>query len=185
MTIHIEMAKSGIDWLPLAGQVLATFLGGGLVILANELAERRRQENARQDEREHERALYAGVFAIRNFVIERLNHTDDIELALTNIGALESALRAFNRLIEKTKPQSQSLMIVIFEIGLQLDAVVSEVARMRASPKRPARHFDRAVDDLVAAFEQFELISADELIYITDDELDGLAKHRGPNEEEI
>lgn len=184
MTIHIEMAKSGFDWLPLAGQVFATLLGGGLVILANELVERRKQGIARQHESEHERALYAGVFAIRNFVIERLNHTDDLELGITNIRALESALRAFNRLIEKTRPQSQSLMIVIFEIGLNLDAVVSEVARIRENPKRPARHFNRAVDDLLAAFEQFELISADELIYITDDELDSLASRRGTMEED-
>lgn len=161
-------------WLTFVSQLLATMVGGGLVIVSNGLLERARRRREDDDRSEHHRVVLTGVFSIRNFVFETIN-------ALTPgsgwdaLRPLQSALRQMNVLVEKARPESQHLMMTLTDIQLGLDAVVTTASA--GGRTRPLRHsmLCKQIDALVGAFETFDLVSGQSLIYLDDDDLAEMA----------
>jgi hypothetical protein len=167
-----------LDWLNSASQIAAVFIGGALVMLANELAERRRQRSARDDEMQQERALYTGVFAVRNFIAEQIGLHDGEVAIPPDVSALEVAQRNLHNLIEKSRPTGESLMIALFEMSLRLDDVVSSVRNASHHNVIGTARLSGKVDALVAAIEQFDVISRSSLILLSDEDL-GVSASRG------
>jgi len=157
-------------WLTFLAQLLATIVGGGLVILANSLTERARrraEDNLRAD---HHRVVLTGIFSVRNFVFEHINRLE-AGSNWSELAPLTSALRQVNVIVEKARPEDQALMMTLTDIQLTLDALVATVG---SKPRgRPLQHAvtRRQIDEVTGAFEMFDIVSGNSLAYISEEEV--------------
>lgn len=164
-----------LEWLKIAQGLLGTLVGGGLVLLGGWLADRRKsgQEDFVRERRE--KALLTGMFAVRNYVMERINEWSESGL-LSRLEPLRTAQAYVYRLIDKTPGESESLMIAVIEIGLHLDALLATIDRRLTDPslKNPtelAKLITRQVKEIAASIEQFDIITGRELTVMTEEDL--------------
>lgn len=157
-------------WLTFVAQMIATVVGGGLVIASNMLLERSRRRREEDERDEHHRVVLTGVFAIRNFVVEIINALTPRSTWET-LRPLQAALRQMNVLVEKARPESEDLMMCLTDIQLQLDAVVTTATA--GDRGRPSRHkvLEQQLNSLLGAFEMFDILSGQSLIYLDEDEV--------------
>jgi hypothetical protein len=164
-----------LEWLKIAQGLLGTLVGGGLVLLGGWLADRRKNSTEEQLRERREKALLTGMFAVRNFVMERLNEWEESGL-LSRLEPLRTAQAYVHRLIDKAPGESESLMITVIEMGLKLDALIATVDRRFEDPslKDPvalASMITGQVNEVVASIEQFDIITSAELNVMSDEEL--------------
>jgi hypothetical protein len=164
----------GTDWWQLLGQFVATVVGGLLVMAANHLSNRERRSHERFEALQRERALYTGMFAIRNFISERLNEYNegqDIEALMP----LESALSYINKLVDKTPIDGEALMITVIDVALKLDVVVTGVRRARdLLIDRSQLH--RGINDLIGALDHYDTVAGASLAYVSEEELEQMVR---------
>jgi hypothetical protein len=164
-----------LEWLKIAQGLLGTLVGGGLVLLGGWLADRRKNSTEELLRERREKALLTGMFAVRNFVMERLNEWEESGL-LSRLEPLRTAQAYVHRLIDKAPGESESLMITVIEMGLKLDALIATIDRRFDDPglKDPialASMITRQVEEVAASIEQFDIFTSAELTMMTDEDL--------------
>lgn len=155
------------EWIAFLTQMVATIVGGALVIAANYLTHRhtRRLEEEKQQDRNS--ALFTAVFAVRNVIVATLNElseTNDLCLAK---GSFRAALRNLESIIEKSPPDTQYVMSAVYGISLalgELDALTD------MAPLEPP-HLVRRLQALEIAIEFFDLVATRDLTFMGDEEL--------------
>jgi hypothetical protein len=157
------------------GQALAaTIIGGALVLIGGWLSDRRKEKAENNLRHRREKALLTGVFAVRNHLITKLNEYETNGL-LSLLEPLRTAQSYMNRLIEKAPGESESLMIVVIEIGLKLDTLLAAVDQARQAPlteqTQYASKISMAVEELYHSLEQFDLVTATELTMLSEEDL--------------
>lgn len=160
-----------MDWYGLIPQLAGVVIGGMFVILANELAERRRQRSAEEDLQQHERAVYTAIFGIRNFLAEELERVGEGDGHVLDLGALAAAQQHLHRLIEKSQPDSQTLLITIFEVSLRLDDLLSEFEIIGEDDRMDPKHAQRKLAALMAAIDHFDIVSESALDFLDDEDV--------------
>lgn len=178
-----------LEWLKIAQGLLGTLVGGGLVLLGGWLADRRKNSAEELLRQRREKALLTGMFAVRNFVMERLNEWEEVGL-LSRLEPLRTAQTYVHRLIDKAPGESESLMITVIEMGLKLDALISTIDRRFTDPglKDPtalASTITSQVSEVAASLEQFDILTGAELTVLTDEDLaqfHGFSKAQPPRE---
>lgn len=172
-----------LEWLKITQGLLGTLVGGGLVLLGGWLADRRknRQEDFLRERRE--KALLTGMFAVRNYVIERINEWSESELP-SQLEPLRTAQAYVHRLIDKAPGESESLMIAVIQIGLHLDALLATLDRAsmissQMDSAELAKLITQQVEEITASIEQFDIITGRELAIMTEEDL---AKYPGFSE---
>lgn len=170
-----------IDWLDLLSQAALVIIGGLLVLVTNAIAERRRRiaetEAAAEKLRQHERAIFTAIFSIRNFLAEHLGSEGDEGLSQPDFRALASAQQHLHRLIEKSQPDSQILLMIVFEISLRLDDLLNVAARTFADEATPTERLLKKQDALVEAIGQFDLVASSSLEFLTDEDVEALIRN--------
>lgn len=157
-------------WLTFLAQLLATLVGGGLVILANALAERTRRHTEEHMRADHHRVVLTGIFSVRNFVFDHINRLEE-RSTWAELAPLASALRQVDVIVEKARPEDQALMMTLTDIQLALDALVATVgSRPRGRPLQHALA-RRQIDEVTAAFETFDIVSGNSLAFISGEEI--------------
>lgn len=164
-----------LEWLKIAQGLLGTLVGGGLVLLGGWLADKRRNATEELLRKRREKALLTGMFAVRNYVAERLNEWK-AEGLLSQLEPLRTGQAYVHRLIDKAPSESEGLMISVIEIGLNLDAVIATMDRCTTDPglKGPealGKLITRQVGDLAGSLEQFDIIASAELTFLGEDDL--------------
>ena len=164
-----------LEWLKIAQGLLGTLVGGGLVLFGGWLADRRKNNTEEFLKKSRERALLTGMFAVRNYVMQRVNEWSESGL-LSHLEPLRTSQAYVHRLIDKAPGESESLMIVAIGIGLHLDAVLATIDRRLSDPAlrdpiQLAETVTRLIEELVASIEQFDLITGSELTILTDEDL--------------
>lgn len=157
-------------WLTFLAQLLATLVGGGLVILANNLTDRSRQRAEDNVRDEHHRVVLTGIFSVRNFVFAHINRLEPSS-TWSALVPLASALRQVNVIVEKARPEDQALMMTLTDIQLALDALVATVG---SKPRgRPLQHAAarRQINEVLEAFETFDVVSSGSLAFLSDEEI--------------
>jgi len=164
-----------LEGLKIAQGFLGTLVGGGLVLFGGWLADRRKnsQENDLRERRE--KALLTGMFAVRNYVAERINEWSDSAL-LSHLEPLRTAQAYVHRLIDKAPGESESLMIVIIQIGLHVDALLATIDCRLSDPSlrdaaQLANVVGRQVADISASLEQFDMLCTSELTILNEEDL--------------
>lgn len=155
------------EWFNFLSQILATVLGGGLVILANHLTHRNelRVEDQRQSDRNA--ALMTGLFIIKNFVVDELNRFEGSQSAGTDTAAFKTALTNLERIIEKSPPETQYVMATVFELSLRLGDFISGLE----SPFVGQVEVRRRLELLYQALEAFDIFSGKDLTIMSEDEM--------------
>ena len=169
---------ASFDWFNFASQMFGVLFGGVLVMVANELTERRRRRSTNDEFRNHERAVYTGVFAVRNFIVERLNEFEEGVSNPRDLLALEVAQRNLDRLIEKSEPSGQSLLLVLFDVSLCLDDLISVVRRLLDGCTSENSKIGGKIGALIDSLEQFDLVSLDSLDMLSDEDIEALTARR-------
>lgn len=167
------------DWSGFITQVVAVVIGGALVLVTNEFAERRRRISRHEELAQHERAIYTAIHAVRNFIAEAFGGDNDEggdeskPLAEIDWNALKSAQAHLHRLIDKSQPESQSLLHIVFDMSLRLDDLVEflESAGEGQDDAAFAQRLTKKVNAVLGALESFDLMSADSLTFLTDEDL--------------
>lgn len=146
-----------MDWVSVLTPIGAVIAGGLVAVVTGMLAERRQRRAAREEFDQHEQAVYTGVFVVRNFIAERINAYDPSRKWSDprDLLDLETAQRALDRLIEKTRPSGEALLLVLFELSLRLDDLLA--AAMRGETDR--RVVAGKMDAVAGALEQFDLVA--------------------------
>jgi hypothetical protein len=166
-----------LEWLKIAQGLFGTLLGGALVLLGSWLSDRRKERTELIASDQRETALLTGLFAIRNFVIERLNEYEaEGGGLLSQLQPLRTAQVYLHRLIDRAPSESESLMIVVIELGLKLDSLIATMDRRDSDPGlRSPRSFAKAishdVEELLQSWEQFDLVSMSHLSFLSDEDL--------------
>lgn len=168
-----------LEWLKIAQGLLGTLVGGALVLLGGWLADRRKEKNEFYQRSRREKALLTGMFAVRNYVLNRINEWAE-DQNTSRLEPLRTAQAYVHRLIDKAPGESESLMIAIIEIGLTLDALLETLSRPRndlnvEDQLQMISVVSRQVHDVVASLEQFDLISSSELTIFSDDDMQEFA----------
>lgn len=164
-----------LEWLKIVQGLLGTVVGGGLVLLGGWLADRRKNLTEELLRERREKALLTGMFAVRNFVMERLNEWEESGL-LSRLEPLRTAQAYVHRLIDKAPGESESLMITVIEMGLKLDALIATIDRRFEDPslKAPealASLITRQVNEVASSIEHFDIITNAALTMMTDEDL--------------
>jgi hypothetical protein len=169
------MDNWSVEIFRFASGLIGGIVGGGLVILGGWLADRRKErldDNSR-DREEH--TLFTGMFAVSNFISERLN---DVEKngRVSSLLQLRTAQSYVHRLIDRAPSESDRVMVVIVDIGLRIDALIATVDRFleasnKASKEEIAADLDHDISDLTKALETFDIIATGVLPLMTEEEL--------------
>lgn len=166
-----------LEWLKIAQSLLATLIGGGLVLLANWLSDRRKERAEKIARDQRERALLTGMFGVRNFVVETLNeYESDTGGVLSQLEPLRTAQAYVHRLMDHAPSESESLMIIVIELGLKLDALISTMDRRVSDPGLAdqisfAKAISHDIHELFGSLEQFDLVAGSHLQVLTDEDL--------------
>lgn len=151
--------------------LVATLIGGLLVILANWITERwkARADNERQMARNA--ALMTAVFVIRNFVAEALFDASAANIH-SRLGGLKAAQGNLNSVIEKSPPEVQYIMAAIFGISLRLGDLVAAIETHLDPLELTHRH-----DLLCEALEEFDVYAQQDLELLSADEIKALVEN--------
>ena len=169
------MADAWVELIKMAQSLLAALIGGCLVLLGGWLADRRKNRAEDIARERRQRALLTGMFAVRNDIATRLTEWQDDGL-LSRLEPLRTAQAYVHRMIDKTPGESEILMITVIEIGLKLDALLATLDRRSTDPSLKtsqglAKLVSLQVDELAASLEQFDIITSQELMVLSDDDL--------------
>lgn len=169
------MADAWVELIKMAQSLLAALIGGCLVLLGGWLSDRRKNRAEDIARERRQRALLTGMFAVRNHIATRLTEWQDDGL-LSRLEPLRTAQAYVHRMIDKTPGESEILMITVIEIGLKLDALLATLDRRSTDPSLKtseglAKLVSLQVDELAASLEQFDIITSQELMVLSDDDL--------------
>ncbi len=164
-----------LESLKFAQGIVGALIGGGLVLVGGWLSDRRKQRLDYESRDRREKTLLTGMFAVRNYIIERLNEYENSG-SLSGLEPLRTAQSYVHRIIDKTPNQNESVMIAVFDIGIKIDALIATMNRLKnsralAKKDEMATVISREVDELYAALEQFDIIATGELPFVDEDEL--------------
>ncbi len=159
--------------------LVGALIGGGMVLLGGRLTDRRKDASEHRERVQRARALMAGLFAVRNHIASCLVHYEANRGLLSGLRPLRTAAVYIERLIEKTPPESEALMVAIIDMGLKLDSVLDTMDRRETDPslKDPinfARVMTREIDDLKGALEQFDIVALPSKVELIGEEVSGL-----------
>ena len=84
---------------------------------------------------EHERAMYTGLFAVRNFLVEKINAIEPQHITSTDLSALEVAHDNLSRLMDKSSPRGQAFLMVLFDLSLSFENLIVTVRRTLTNGK--------------------------------------------------
>jgi hypothetical protein len=163
------------EWVKIALSLIGTLIGGGLVMLAGWVADRRKTAAETAARQRREKALLTGMFAVRNYIAERLNEWEE-KGNLSLLEPLRTGQAYVHRLIDKAPGESESLMITVIEIGLKLDALIATLDRRFDDPglKDPvalASVITGQVSEIAASIEQLDIVSGRGLTFLSDEDL--------------
>jgi hypothetical protein len=154
----------------LAGPVstlVATVIGGFLVIFANWLTERQRARNEAALQEDRNAALMTAMFVIKNFIAESLNEAgENGNNFRSHLGGLRAAQKNLDVVISKSPPEVQYIMATTFGMSLRLSDFVAAVESDSSFLEIGRRH-----DLLCAALEEFEIYAGNDLSILSEDEL--------------
>lgn len=152
-------------------------IGAGLTILSNYLEDKRKNRLIKAEARENEQAILHGAFAVTNFINERLNDWD-------SRGDFSSLLRLsivqtyVSRLIDRSPPNSERLMIALVDLGIRLEALMFLSGLHLGGGEQPEGLVNTdvhdAIEELAAASEVVGLILGVELPIIDEADLTSL-----------
>jgi len=175
MTSSSGLTPVVIELLRLCGSLAAAVVGGGLVILANWVADRRRRRAEEDLRAQRERTLLTGMFAVRNHIAERLNAFDGTG-RLSELHRLRTAQAYVQRFVEATPDGTEGLMIAVLEVGLKLDSLLGTLDRVPLKLTRTAMKailptiVDEA-NELLGALHQFDIIAHSSLGFVDEEDL--------------
>lgn len=160
--------------------VFTAALGGALVILGGWIADRRKAKREEQENISHEKAVLAGAYVVTNFINTRLNDWQNMvqhsEALTSELLRLRTAQNYVSKLIERSPPGSDRLMVTLLDVGLRLDALM-DVASEPPRRKRASDHvifanmIGQYVAELCASLETLEVIVTGRLLFVTEEEL--------------
>jgi hypothetical protein len=166
-----------LELLKIGQGLLGTLVGGGLVLLGSWLTDRRRTKNDDELRYRREQALLTGMFAVRNFIVLRLNEWED-KGNLEALNPLRTAQAYVQRIIEKAPNESENLMIAVVDIGLRLDALIAATEEFGEGRQYSfvnltqfAVYLESRAAELEQSLEQFDLISGRVLPLLSETEL--------------
>jgi hypothetical protein len=164
-----------IEIIKISLGLVGVLIGGFIVLLGGWLTDRRKLRNEQDSADQRERAMFTGIFAIRNYIMQTLNDYEKEGLA-SQLEPLRTAQAYVHRLIDKAPSDSERLMIVVIEIGLNIDTIAATLDRREAglplsNQQKIAEMLHRDIERLVASLEQFDLIAHGQLSMMDEDEL--------------
>lgn len=159
-----------LEWLKITQGLFGTLVGGGLVLLGGWLTDRRRDRKEEDLRGQREKALFTGMFAVRNFILGRINEWSDGK-DTARLEPLRTAQAYVHRLIDKAPGESQSLMISIVEIGLSIDALLATLDRPFDDAVALKPVIERQVLSMLTAIDQFDIFSRAELAYLSEEDM--------------
>jgi len=156
----------------LSGPLLAGALGiGGVVIgaalthLSSFLQHRRQKADERRDAHERESAVFHGAFALANFIAGKLNDWDETR-DVYSLARLTVAQPYLAKLIDRSPPASERLMVSLVDLGLRLEALMFScgfVVGVNPEPFDNLLEIEKGVNELAAAVEMVQIILTGEL----------------------
>ena len=166
-----------LELLKIGQGLLGTLVGGGLVLLGSLLTDRRRNRSEEELRHRREQALLTGMFAVRNFIVLRLNEWVE-KGNLSDLNPLRTAQAYVHRLIEKAPSESETLMIAVMDVGLRLDALIAATEEYGEGGRfglpnqaQFASYLESRAAELEQSLEQFDLISGRALPMLSDADL--------------
>lgn len=169
------MENWSVELFRFAAGLVGAIVGGGLVIIGGWLADRRKErlEDAVREREEH--ALFTGMFAVSNFIKECLNDLKENN-RVSSVDQLRTAQNYVHRLIDRAPNESDRVMVVIIDIGLRIDALVSIVDRFldctnKTNREEIASDLDHAMSRLFNALDTFDIVATGVLPIMTEEEL--------------
>ena len=106
--------------------VLGTVIGAGLTFLFSLLEKRREDRRRAEEAAERESAVFHGAFALSNYIASRLNDWDEFR-SVHVLQRLQVAQPYLAKLIDRSPPESERLMVSLIDVGLQLEGLLSLV----------------------------------------------------------
>ena len=158
-------------WLTSLSQLLATILGGALVMTANYLAHRRERRVEEERQQERNSALFTAVFAVRNSVAEAMEELSDSASLKVAVTSFKTALFNIHTIIQKSPPDTQYVMSAVYGLSLSLGEVVALTELDEFSPDQLERRLGRLDDSI----EFFDLVAAQDLTILTEEEVQEFA----------
>ncbi|MEO5494740.1 MAG: hypothetical protein ABIR08_12045 [Sphingomonas sp.] len=145
----------------------ATLVGGALVIFANSLTERRKDQREQFEREARNAALMTALFFIRNFLAEVTNAVEPTRRGFRQaLPHLKAAQKNLDAIVTKSPPEVQYIMATVFEVSLRLDDYVAAVESRAALSDIVPRH-----DALQDALDSYDLYTGNDLAMMSPDEI--------------
>ncbi len=160
-------------------------IAAGSAILGSYLDHRRKEKSEREAAEERERAILHGAFALTNFINGKLNDWDETR-NVYGLARLSVAQPYLAKLIDRSPPESDRLMVSLVDLGLRLEALMFTCGFVVGSNHEPDPDdlpgIERSIGELSRAVDLVEVIVTGELPFMDEDELAQFQK-LGPNED--
>lgn len=167
-------------WSSLAPAIvpLASAAVGGLIVVGRDvvvelLAERRQRTAEYQNRSREDAAILTGAFAIRNFIGEQINAYDDGNADGVDLQSLKAAQDSLQRLIDKASPNTELLMLSLFEVQLRLTDLLG-VLEHNPAPLSNRFRLIRKANALLAALRTLDLHLHNQLGFVSLDDFEEL-----------
>jgi hypothetical protein len=161
--------------------VVGTIIGGVLSYFATYFQHKREKEDRLLEGQDAERAVFSGAFAVCGYIAEKLNHWDahkDVD-AFSRLQVVQPYLTT---LINRSPPDSERLMVALFDVGIRLEAVLFATGfalGLKPDPDhRDISEIDDAARELSSAVERIEIILGSVLPILDIDEIDEIVGGR-------
>jgi hypothetical protein len=174
--------NEAVELFKLALGPISALIGIVGTLLAGWVADRRRFSNEREMAEQREHAVFVGLFAIRNHVLQAINEYEGDHRA-ARLEPLRTAQSYVQKIIDRAPTDSDRLMIVIVEIGLAIDTLLAALdsrgpTSALTDPYILQDTLSHPIEKLVASLEQFDLISSSSLDLMSDEELSKFPGYR-------
>jgi len=158
-----------------ASPMLGAMIGASAVLVAGILADRRKTKQENFSAELREKTLLTGMHTIRNYIAICLKE-HSAHGRTSALRPLRSAHRYVDKLIDKTPPHGEALLMSVIEIGLKLDALLSLIDRRADEPALQdqvafAAAVTNAADELAGSLEQFAIVAHSSLNFLSEEDL--------------
>jgi hypothetical protein len=164
--------------LPVVAGLAGAIVGGGIAMLNSYLTERRRERRDAIEAENRERVLLTGLYAIRNFIVERLSAWN-VSGRSSELIPLKTASEYLNRIIAKAPVEGEYLMNAMMDLGLRIDVLLETLSWRPAGPDDERHLADLLQEQAIAVegnIELFDIMAKSRLMFLTEEDLARFAR---------
>ena len=150
--------------------IVGAAIGAGFTVLGSYLEHRRVEKKELQSAADRERAVFHGAFAVCNFIAAKLNEWDRNK-NVPALARLSVAQPYLAKLIDRSPPDSERLMVSLVDLGLRLEALMFSTGVAVGGENFNLSELEREIEELGTAVEVVQIILTGELPMMDDEEL--------------